>query len=143
MRIRKSVGAFLFNKKGKVLLVIHPRGNGYYNIPKGGVEEGETLKEALRRELKEELSIDNFGKIINLDLSFGFKLPEDLRIKKGADYQEVKMFYVEFLGDEEEIKPDNDEISWAGFVSTEEFFDKVPFEETKNLFRKFLESRII
>lgn len=32
--------------------------NEYYAIPGGGVEEGETLKQATIRELKEELSID-------------------------------------------------------------------------------------
>lgn len=30
----------------------------YYVIPGGGLEKGETLEEALKRELKEELSID-------------------------------------------------------------------------------------
>lgn len=32
--------------------------NEYYVIPGGGLEKGETLEETLRRELKEELSID-------------------------------------------------------------------------------------
>lgn len=34
------------------------RAHEYYSIPGGGVEENETLEDAVKRELKEELSVD-------------------------------------------------------------------------------------
>ena len=57
-----GVGAVIFNNKGEVLIT--KRGKkaknekGKWEIPGGGVEFGETLKEALMREMKEELDIE-------------------------------------------------------------------------------------
>jgi 8-oxo-dGTP pyrophosphatase MutT (NUDIX family) len=44
----------------EVLLVKHI-GKSYWNLPSGKVEEGESLYEALRRELHEELGIKDFS----------------------------------------------------------------------------------
>ena len=54
-----AVGAVIF-KQNKVLLVKrkNPPAQGMWAIPGGKVQWGETLKQALRREIKEELNID-------------------------------------------------------------------------------------
>ncbi len=49
--------AWLYEKDGKVLCV-KSKGKDKYFIPGGKPEPGETLEQALTRELKEELSID-------------------------------------------------------------------------------------
>lgn len=51
----------LIKKESKVLLGLRPEGNslpGQWEFPGGKLEVGETPKEALRRELHEELGID-------------------------------------------------------------------------------------
>jgi len=56
-KIRVSAKGFFFNLKGEVLLVEGKRpekGEIYFCAPGGGVEEGESLKAALERELIEE-----------------------------------------------------------------------------------------
>jgi mutator protein MutT len=64
--IRIRVGAIILNKKNELLLVNHcKRGKSYWLFPGGGVEYGETIEEALKRELIEELSI-KLNKIENL-----------------------------------------------------------------------------
>lgn len=46
-------------KDGNILLMHRLKnGHNYYVFPGGGVEENENFEEALRREMKEELSID-------------------------------------------------------------------------------------
>lgn len=51
-------GAIIINKDKKILL-IHRffQGREYYVIPGGGVEEGESVEEAVIREVKEETSL--------------------------------------------------------------------------------------
>ena len=58
---RKIVGAFIFSSDGKVLLGHNKKGGTYQGmlvIPGGGIEEGETQLEAVRREMLEETGID-------------------------------------------------------------------------------------
>ena len=74
--VLKVVAGFL--KKGdKFLLVRRPlnkKRGGLWEFPGGKVEDGETLKEAIERELKEELGIETKAK--NLVCKTIYKYPE-------------------------------------------------------------------
>lgn len=140
MKIRKSAGAFVFNENGDFLLVnTHGRGDVHWDIPKGGIEKGETPLAALKRELKEELGIDKLGRIKKLNLSFTFEFPEKLKEAVGFDCQKVYLFSVEFLGKMEDIKVDGKEISEFIFVNKNEFIKLAYFEDTRNAFKKFID----
>ncbi|MGV3666309.1 MAG: NUDIX hydrolase [Leptospira bouyouniensis] len=57
MRVR--VAALIQDPKGKILLVQQQKKqSGYWLLPGGGIEFGESGEEALKRELKEELSLE-------------------------------------------------------------------------------------
>jgi len=56
---RKGVSAIIINKKNEFLLVnLKSFEDKYFAIPGGGVEREETLKDAVYREIKEELNIE-------------------------------------------------------------------------------------
>jgi 8-oxo-dGTP diphosphatase len=56
-RIRVSA---LLRWQGRILLIQHEKpGKEYWLLPGGGVNSGESLVDALRRELREELGIDD------------------------------------------------------------------------------------
>ncbi|MFH0864125.1 MAG: NUDIX domain-containing protein [Candidatus Gottesmanbacteria bacterium] len=57
-----SVGALIFNKKGEIFLTKRSKNtkneHGCWEAPGGGVEFGETLQDAIKREIKEEYGVD-------------------------------------------------------------------------------------
>lgn len=53
-----TVGVLIFNDEGKLLLVKTFKWFDKWSIPGGHVELGETLKDAVKREIKEEVGLD-------------------------------------------------------------------------------------
>ncbi len=53
-----TVGAFIFNPQGEILLVQSHKWRGKWVVPGGHVELGETLEETLRREAREETGLE-------------------------------------------------------------------------------------
>ena len=58
-----GVRAVVLDSENRVFLVKHSYVNGWY-LPGGGVDLGETMYEAMRRELKEEGNIDLTGEAV-------------------------------------------------------------------------------
>lgn len=59
--VTEVVAGVLLDNQGRYLLGQRPEGKpyaGYWEVPGGKIEKGETVFEALRRELQEELGID-------------------------------------------------------------------------------------
>ena len=87
---------------------------------KGGVDNGENLKNAMLRELEEETSIKNIKILKEIDYWLHYELPKNLlgKIWKGKYRgQKQKWFIVKFLGDDNEInlktkKPEFIEWKW-------------------------------
>ncbi len=53
-----TVGGFIVNPKGEVLLCHSEKWMDNYTIPGGHIELGERIEEALKREVKEEVGLD-------------------------------------------------------------------------------------
>ncbi len=53
-----TVGALIVNEDGKVLLAKSQKWFGKLTLPGGHIEVGETMRDALRREVKEEVGLD-------------------------------------------------------------------------------------
>ncbi len=53
-----TVGGFILNLNGEVLLCHSKKWRDYYTIPGGHIELGERIEEALKREVKEEVGLN-------------------------------------------------------------------------------------
>ena len=53
-----TVGALIVNKEGKILLTKSHKWFDKFTLPGGHIEVGETMKEAVIREVKEEVGLD-------------------------------------------------------------------------------------
>jgi len=56
-----TVGALIFNSEGKLFLAKSHKWQNKYVIPGGHIKLGETMEEALKREIREETGLDIFN----------------------------------------------------------------------------------
>lgn len=107
LNYRKGVGVFLLNKKkqvwvGKRLDIK----NNFWQMPQGGIDFGESEKEAMMRELSEEIGTNNI-KILGTSRDWlNYDLPNELvgKIWKGRYVGQSQMWFAcELKGNENEI----------------------------------------
>ena len=105
--MRLGVGIIVLNKNN--LVFVGKRKDNpvdKWQMPQGGLDEGEDFITAMRRELIEETSIKNIKIIKEIDRMFEYELPNNLVgiIWKGKFRgQKQKWFITKFLGEDNEI----------------------------------------
>ena len=105
--LRSGVGIVVLNKTNKVFVakrIDNPK--NFWQMPQGGVDNGEDFLSAAYRELEEETSIKNVELISELDGFITYNLPDRLLgiIWKGKyKGQKQKWFLMRHLGDDNEI----------------------------------------
>ncbi len=127
-------------RDGKLLLVEHLlKGRDFYNLPGGGIEDGETPAEAALRELREEAGVD--GKIVR-PLSIEYKpdmesriftflveIPEDAVLVKGIDPElppeQQSIVDVKWMTLDEIAERDRAYLFGAGLLRVPEFHEEV------------------
>ena len=118
---RSGVGIVVLNKDNKVFVarrIDNPK--NFWQMPQGGVDEGEDYLAAAYRELKEETSMKDVELIKELDGMITYELPKHLLgiIWKGKYRgQKQKWFIMRFLGNDDDInlktdKPEFLEWKW-------------------------------
>ena len=105
--LRNGVGIAVLNKENKIFVAkrIDNPGN-FWQMPQGGLDDGENYFDAALRELEEETSIKSVDLIKELSNYTTYDLPDRLLgiIWKGKyKGQKQKWFIVKFNGQENEI----------------------------------------
>ena len=105
--LRSGVGIVVLNKDNKIFVAQRiDNQKNFWQMPQGGVDEGENYLTAAYRELEEETSIKNVDLIKELDGLISYELPKNLLgiIWKGKYRgQKQKWFVMRFLGKDDEI----------------------------------------
>ncbi|MFK7840050.1 MAG: RNA pyrophosphohydrolase [Bdellovibrionales bacterium] len=103
---RPCVGIALFNKDGHVFIGERIDTPSAWQMPQGGIDEGEDIKAAALRELKEETGVHNVEIISVAKELIRYDLPEHLQNKLWNGIfagQEQTWVAARFLGDDHEI----------------------------------------
>ena len=105
--LRNGVGIIVLNKENKVFVakrIDNPK--NFWQMPQGGIDEGESYYEAAIRELKEETSVVSVKLIQEIDKKLTYILPDHLIgiIWRGRYKGQIqKWFVMRFVGKETEI----------------------------------------
>ena len=143
--LRSGVGIVVLNKYNKVFVakrIDNPK--NFWQMPQGGVDEGENFLSAAYRELEEETSIKNVKLIYEIDEITTYLLPKHLLgvIWKGKyKGQKQKWFLMRFLGNDSEIniktnKPEFLEWKWIDLDKITDVVVDFKFEVYKTLQKK-------
>ena len=105
--LRKGVGIVLLNKENKIFVakrIDNPK--NFWQMPQGGIDEGEDYYEAALRELKEETSVISVEHVKEIDQKLTYILPDHLIgiIWRGKFKGQIqKWFVMRFIGNDSEI----------------------------------------
>ena len=148
--LRNGVGIVVLNKQNKVFVakrIDNPK--DFWQMPQGGVDNGESFLTAAYRELEEETSIKNVELIQEIDGTTTYELPKHLLgiIWKGKyKGQKQKWFLMRYLGEDLEInikthKPEFLEWRWIDLGMITEVvvdFKLHVYEELKEKIQKII-----
>ena len=129
--LRSGVGIIVLNKENKVFVakrIDNPK--NFWQMPQGGVDQGEDYLTAAYRELEEETSIKKVKLIYELEGFITYHLPNRLLgiIWKGKyKGQKQKWFLMRYLGQDNEIniKTKNPEFLEWKWVELKKITDQV------------------
>lgn len=132
---RPCVGVALFNRQGKVFVGERIDTPGAWQMPQGGIDEGEDLERAALRELQEEIGTNKASILKIHDQKIRYDLPDSLRQKLwNSKYagQEQTWIAMRFDGIDSDIALDADdhpEFSRWQWVNLKDTLDLiVPFK---------------
>ena len=130
MRLPIEVEAILFRRSNKkieyLLLKRLPEKGGFWQPITGGLEEGETKIEALRREVREETGIKNIIRIIEDVHSFEFSDPSPYKeYAYGVEVSPTETIILD--------KKEHSEFRWCSF---QEALDLMKWKGNKEALKK-------
>ena len=127
---RRNAGIVVFNTKHKVLVCQRADMENSWQFPQGGIEQGESVKQAAIRELEEETSLKNVKHIVSLENPARYTFPPQIiesMQRRGFTNAGQDMFWSLFLfeGDDSEINLQTKEPEFKNFkwVSLQEALD--------------------
>jgi len=110
---RRNVAAIIFNPKGKIFIALRHdlAKEGIWSFPQGGIDQHEDPRDAIKRELSEEIGSDQIEILEEYPEWLSYDFPPDVLknpLKGKYKGQTQKWFAVRFIGKDSDINLDND-----------------------------------
>jgi 8-oxo-dGTP pyrophosphatase MutT (NUDIX family) len=112
IRCRHSAGGIIVGAKG-LIVVVNQNGLSW-SLPKGGIEKGESPKEAASREIEEETGLTKVDFIKELGTYQRYQISADGKGENTDSLRVITLFLCSTLEEElTPIDPDNPEAKWV------------------------------
>lgn len=140
---RPNVAAIVLSShyphKCEILIASRTDLENAWQFPQGGIDAGETPKEALFRELREEIGTDDVKIIAEFPEWISYDFPESILNKmKPFDGQTQRYFLVKLnKGAKINLDTEHPEFSTWRFVVSDEIFDFITFFK-RNVYKKVI-----
>jgi putative (di)nucleoside polyphosphate hydrolase len=111
---RPAVGIMLLNPAGLAFVgrrIDMPAGLAAWQMPQGGIDPGETPRQAAFRELKEEVGTDKAAILAETEGWLHYDLPSDIASRMWSGRwrgQRQKWFLMRFTGEDADINPETE-----------------------------------
>jgi len=125
----QSAGAIVFRKDKEIMYLLLHYDAGHWDFPKGHIEEGETELETLKREVKEETSIDD----IDIIKAFKEKIHYFYRSKKDLISKEVVFYLAKTQTEKIRISFEHKGYEWLPY---DQAIEKLTFKNAKEMLEK-------
>ncbi|RFC48740.1 MAG: putative (di)nucleoside polyphosphate hydrolase [Verrucomicrobia bacterium] len=141
---RPNIAAILQDEHGRILVAERIGVRGAWQFPQGGVDEGEEMIDALKREVREELGLsETCYQPLHSRSGYRYDFPPHHRRRGVWDGQEQTYVLCRFSGSDADIDLEQDDAEFAAFrwILPDEFqLDWVPGfkrEVYRQVFRDF------
>ncbi|MBM3515512.1 MAG: RNA pyrophosphohydrolase [Alphaproteobacteria bacterium] len=124
---RKGVGIALIDRRGRVFVAERLDTPGAWQMPQGGIDDGETPRAAAMRELVEETGITDARILATTPRWLKYDLPDDLQSKAwGGKFrgQQQRWYLMLFTGRDQSIDLDRHHAEFARWKWLK--FDRLP-----------------
>ena len=137
VRTATSAGAIILGEiegELKIALAQHQRTDKIWVLPKGHVEDGESIEEAALREIHEEAGLDNVQLIMHL----GTITRESIKRNGDLEHKTIHFFLAYALENKQPHTPTDLLFTEVGWFRPEEAIELVPYESDQAFLREHL-----
>ncbi|KAI9489474.1 NUDIX hydrolase domain-like protein [Zychaea mexicana] len=124
------------------LFVKKPRRHNAWQFPQGGIDDGETVSQAVLRELAEECGTDIKVKLIDQEqpcCTYQYRFPPDFVRHKRSNFVGAKVEFIRAEWIEGQCQPDGHEIVDFAWLTRHELDDHILNPEYKSLISRYME----